>query len=116
MKTCPTCKGAGQQTRVMNSLFGQIQQAVTCETCRGKGKIPKKNARSAALKARPGQHQDITVKILAIDDGATIRLRERGEAAAGGSKGDLYIHIRVKAHKKFTREGDIILRRAYFHG
>ena len=30
MKTCPTCKGAGQQTRTMNSLFGQIQQAVVC--------------------------------------------------------------------------------------
>ena len=26
-----------------------------------------------------------------------------------GQKGDLYVHIRVKAHKKFTREGDIIL-------
>ena len=110
MKTCPTCKGAGQQTRVMNSLFGQIQQAVTCETCRGKGKIPEKECSVCRGKGTTRQHQDITVKIPAgIDDGATIRLRERGEAAAGGSKGDLYIHIRVKAHKKFTREGDIIL-------
>lgn len=32
-----------------------------------------------------------------------------GEAIGGGTKGDLYVHIRVKAHKKFTREGDIIL-------
>ncbi len=44
-----------------------------------------------------------------IDDGATIRLKEHGEAIGGGSRGDLYVHIRVKAHKKFTREGDIIL-------
>jgi hypothetical protein len=42
-------------------------------------------------------------------DGATIRLRERGEAIGGGAKGDLYVHIRVKAHKKFTREGDLVL-------
>ena len=28
MKTCPTCQGAGQQQRVMNTIFGQIQQAV----------------------------------------------------------------------------------------
>jgi molecular chaperone DnaJ len=34
---------------------------------------------------------------------------EHGEAIANGPKGDLYVHIRVKAHKKFTREGDIIL-------
>ena len=52
----------------------------------------------------------MTVKIPAgIDDGSTIRLRERGEAVGGGGRGDLYVHIRVKAHKKFTREGDIIL-------
>ena len=44
-----------------------------------------------------------------IDDGSTIRLKERGEATANGPKGDLYVHIRVKAHKKFTREGDLIL-------
>ena len=29
--------------------------------------------------------------------------------AAGGAKGELYVHLRVKAHKKFTREGDLIL-------
>ena len=44
-----------------------------------------------------------------MDDGATIRLREHGEAIANGPKGDLYINIRVKPHKRFTREGDIIL-------
>ena len=31
------------------------------------------------------------------------------EAIGGGARGDLYVHVRVKAHKKFTREGDIIL-------
>ena len=36
-------------------------------------------------------------------------MRERGEAIADGDRGDLYINIRVKAHKKFTREGDLIL-------
>jgi molecular chaperone DnaJ len=32
-----------------------------------------------------------------------------GEAIAQGEKGDLYVNIRVKPHKKFTREGDLIL-------
>ena len=54
--------------------------------------------------------QDLELKIPAgIDDGATIRLREHGEAIQGGPKGDLYVHIRVKPHKKFTREGNLIL-------
>ena len=54
--------------------------------------------------------QRVTLKIPAgVDDGAVIRLRERGEAIANGPKGDLYVNVRVKAHKHFTREGDIIL-------
>ena len=110
LKTCPDCQGAGQQTRVMNSIFGQIQQAVTCQTCRGKGKIPEKNCSVCGGKGTTRQTRDVKLKIPAgIDDGATIRLREHGEAVQGGAKGDLYVHIRVKAHKKFTREGNIIL-------
>jgi len=110
MKTCPTCKGAGQQTRVMNTIFGQIQQAVTCETCHGTGKVPEKVCSVCRGKGTERRKQTITLKVPAgIDDGATIRLREHGEAIGGGAKGDLYVHIRVKAHKKFTREGDIIL-------
>jgi len=110
MKTCPTCKGAGQQTRVMNTMFGAIQQAVTCETCKGRGKVPEKECTVCRGKGTERRQQDITIKVPAgIDDGSTIRLKERGEAVANAPKGDLYVHIRVKAHKHFTREGDIIL-------
>lgn len=110
MKTCPVCKGAGQQTRVMNTMFGPIQQSVTCEECRGRGKVPEKVCsvcRGAGVERRK---QKINLKVPAgIDDGATIRLSGRGEAIAAGQTGDLYVHIRVKADKHFTREGDIIL-------
>ena len=110
MKTCPTCGGSGQQIRVVNSIFGQIQQATTCPTCHGRGKVPEKVCTVCHGKGTERRKQTLTVKIPAgIDDGATIRLRERGEAVGGGGRGDLYVHIRVKAHKKFTREGDIIL-------
>ena len=110
MKTCPTCKGAGQQVRVMNTMFGPIQQAVTCPECKGKGKIPEMVCTKCHGSGVERREQTVKVKIPAgIDDGATIRLREHGEAIGGGAKGDLYVHIRVKAHKKFTREGDLIL-------
>lgn len=110
LKTCDTCKGAGQQTRVMNTMFGAIQQAVTCETCRGKGKVPEKACSVCKGEGVARREQSVKVKIPAgVDDGTTIRLRERGEAVGGGARGDLYVHIRVKAHKKFTREGDLIL-------
>ena len=110
MKTCPTCKGSGQQTRVMNTMFGAIQQTVTCETCDGRGKVPEKICTVCHGKGTERRRQTIKLKVPAgIDDGATIRLTGRGEAIGIGEKGDLYVHIRVKAHKHFTREGDIIL-------
>jgi molecular chaperone DnaJ len=110
LKTCPTCQGAGQQTRVMNTMFGAIQQAVTCETCKGRGRVPEKVCSVCKGVGTERRKQTIKLKIPAgIDDGATIRLKERGEATANGPKGDLYVHIRVRAHKHFTREGDLIL-------
>ena len=94
----------------MNTMFGAIQQAVTCETCHGRGKVPEKVCSVCRGKGTERRTQKITLKVPAgVDDGATIRLKERGEAMANGPKGDLYVHIRVKAHKKFTREGDLIL-------
>ena len=110
MKTCPTCHGAGQQTRVMNTMFGAIQQSVVCDNCQGRGKVPEKVCTVCRGKGTERRKQDIKLKVPAgIDDGATIRLSGRGEAIGQGKKGDLYINIRVKAHKHFTREGDIIL-------
>jgi len=110
MKTCPTCQGSGQQTRVMNTMFGAIQQNVTCETCQGRGKVPEKVCTVCHGKGTERGRQKIKLKVPAgIDDGSTIRLSGRGEAVGAGEKGDLYVNIRVKAHKHFTREGDIIL-------
>lgn len=110
LKTCPTCQGSGQVTRVMRTVFGNIQQATVCNECHGSGKVPEKVCSVCKGKGVTKQKQNIKLKVPAgIDDGATIRLKERGEAVARGAKGDLYVNVRVKAHKKFTREGDIIL-------
>lgn len=114
MKTCATCKGAGQQMRVMNTMFGPIQQATPCDDCRGTGRVPEKVCTVCRGKGTERRTETIKVKIPAgIDDGATIRLSKRGEAIADGEKGDLYINIRVKPHKQFTREGNIILSNEY---
>lgn len=58
--------------------------------------------------------KELKVKIPAgIDDGMSIRLNGKGGAAPkGGTKGDLYVFIRVKPHKHLTREGNIILSEA----
>ncbi len=110
LKTCDNCKGSGQITNVMRTVFGNIQQAAPCPKCSGRGQIPEKVCSVCHGKGTERRSQAVNLKIPAgVDDGATIRLREHGEAIAHGPKGDLYVNIRVKPHKKFTREGDLIL-------
>lgn len=110
LKTCDQCHGSGQVVTATRTIFGNIQQAAICPKCQGKGKIPEKICTVCKGRGTVNKKQNIELKIPAgIDDGATIRLREHGEAIAHGPKGDLYVNIRVKPHKKFTREGDIIL-------
>lgn len=110
LKTCDECNGTGQVTRVMRTILGNMQSQSPCPKCGGRGKIPEKPCSVCHGKGTERKKQSIKFKVPAgIDDGATIRLREQGEALANGPKGDLYVNIRVKAHKLFTREGDLIL-------
>jgi molecular chaperone DnaJ len=110
LKECDQCKGSGQVVTVTRTIFGNIQQAAICPKCKGAGKIPEKECSVCHGKGTQNKKQIIKLKIPAgIDDGATIRLREHGQAIANGPKGDLYINVRVKSHKLFTREGDLIL-------
>ena len=110
LKKCDECDGSGQIKRVTRTIFGNIAQATTCPKCHGQGRTAEKVCSVCHGQGTQRKNQQINLKIPAgIDDGATIRLREHGEAIAHGPKGDLYINIRVKPHKKFTREGDLIL-------
>ena len=110
LKTCDQCRGSGQVVSVTRTIFGNIQQASICPKCHGRGKIPEKVCTVCHGKGTQPKRQTVELKIPAgIDDGATIRLREHGEAIANGPKGDLYVNVRVKSHKHFTREGDLIL-------
>lgn len=110
LKTCDQCGGSGQVLNVTRTIFGNIQQATVCPKCRGTGKIPEKVCSVCHGRGTQAKRTTIALKIPAgIDDGATIRLREHGAAIANGPKGDLYVNVRVKPHKKFTREGDLVL-------
>jgi molecular chaperone DnaJ len=110
LKTCDQCGGTGQVVSVTRTIFGNIQQASVCPKCQGSGQVPEKECSVCKGKGTLSKRQTIALKIPAgIDDGATIRLREHGEAIANGPKGDLYVNVRVKPHKHFTREGDLIL-------
>lgn len=110
LKTCPTCHGSGQEVRTVNSIFGAMQQAMTCHTCGGRGKVTEKKCTVCGGKGTVRERQEIKLKIPAgVDEGSAIRLNGRGEATRDGVNGDLYVVIHVKPDKKFTRDGDLIL-------
>lgn len=116
LKTCPECKGSGQVSRVTRTIFGNINQVTTCPKCHGRGRVPEKECQVCKGRGTNLKRQKIKLKIPAgIDDGATIRLREHGEAIANAPKGDLYVNVKVKPHKQFTREGDLILSNEHIY-
>ena len=110
LKTCDTCAGRGQVNQAVRTIFGNIEQAVICPKCHGSGKVPEKVCTVCHGKGTEHKQRELQIKVPAgIDDGTTIRLREQGNAVARGQTGDLYVDVRVKPHKHFTREGDLIL-------
>jgi molecular chaperone DnaJ len=101
--TCPTCDGVGQ-VRMQQGFFS-IQQ--TCPQCRGSRTIINDPCGTCQGHGRVRESKTISVKIPAgVDTGDRIRLSGEGEAGEkGGPAGDLYVHVIVKEHPIFVREG-----------
>ncbi len=105
--TCPKCHGQGQIRTVRRTIFGNIASATTCNNCEGTGKVPEIACKVCGGSGSFKQQKVLSVKIPAgIDNGQSIRIQGEGEAGYRGSRpGDLFLKIRVKPHKQFTRDG-----------
>jgi molecular chaperone DnaJ len=101
--TCSTCAGAGQ-VRMQQGFFS-IQQ--TCPACKGAGTTIGDPCERCHGRGRVRKTKTLSVKVPpGVDDGDRIRLSGEGEAGRnGGPPGDLYVELRVKPHKLFTRDG-----------
>lgn len=104
---CSTCGGTGQVTRVVQSMFGQVQQRTVCSACNGSGTIPETSCGTCKGEGRTQQTETVSVDIPAgIDDGQQLRLQGQGDAGLRGQQaGDLYVTVRVKPDRRFEREG-----------
>ena len=100
---CSTCKGHGQ-VRFAQGFFS-VQQ--TCPDCGGSGKMIKNPCPDCRGSGVVQERKTVKVNIPAgVDDRAVLRLTGEGEAGhGGGPNGDLYVHISIKTHKIFTRQG-----------
>ncbi len=100
---CPTCAGHGQ-VRMQQGFFS-VQQA--CPKCRGQGKIISDPCAPCRGEGRVRDSKTISVKVPeGVDNDDRIRLSGEGQAGEnGGPSGDLYVHISVKGHPIFERDG-----------
>ena len=106
--TCPTCDGAGQVRRVRQSILGQMVTAGPCQQCSGQGTFIERPCPTCRGEGRHMQQCTYTVDIPAgVASGQTLRLQGRGSIGPrGGMTGDLYVHLRVRPHKLFERDGN----------
>jgi len=107
IRTCTACGGRGQ---VINSR-GIFSIAQTCGHCQGAGRLFDKPCRACRGEGRRERPSKIKLRIPAgVDTGSRLRSAGNGEAGfRGGTPGDLYVVLHVKAHPIFQRDGDDLL-------
>jgi molecular chaperone DnaJ len=107
-KTCSTCNGTGQVTRVTNTILGRMQTATTCNTCGGTGQIIDNRPSNADPNGFVTEEETVSIKIPAgVEDGMQLKVSGKGNAAPGnGISGDLLVAISEEPHPKLQREGD----------
>jgi molecular chaperone DnaJ len=110
-EVCRTCSGRGKISR--NQGFFVIQQG--CPTCGGQGSIIRHPCKTCQGARRVRRTQKLEVNIPAgVDTGVRLRLSDEGEASPmGGSRGDLFVEMRVQSDPDFERDGSDLYSRAY---
>jgi molecular chaperone DnaJ len=101
--TCGTCGGAGR-VRAQQGFF-LVER--TCPTCGGSGHVVRNPCRVCNGAGTVPREKTLAVQIPAgVEDGTRIRLSGEGEAGGrGATPGDLYVHVSVRQHSIFQRDG-----------
>ena len=105
-ETCSKCNGTGQITYTQQTMFGSVRNVTTCPDCGGTGKIIRDKCTVCHGTGYTSSRKRIQVNIPAgIDDGQSIRIREKGEPGVnGGPRGDLLVEVQVTRHPIFQRQ------------
>ena len=111
VEKCSVCGGTGKIRQVQTTILGQMQTTRTCSNCHGTGEVIREVCTDCKGKGTVKKQVKVSIKVpQGIDDGQTIVLRGEGEPGEkGGTKGDLYITIRVKRHSIYSRKGNNVI-------
>ncbi|MFN8208323.1 MAG: molecular chaperone DnaJ [Bacteroidales bacterium] len=106
--TCNTCRGAGQVTRVTNTILGQMQTSSTCPSCGGEGRTITNKCTSCHGEGIVQDSEVISLNIPAgVAEGMQMSVSGKGNAARrGGVNGDLLVIIQEEAHPELIRDGN----------
>ncbi|HTR18284.1 MAG TPA: molecular chaperone DnaJ [Acetobacteraceae bacterium] len=102
-ESCQTCGGAGK-VRAQQGFF-LIER--TCPTCGGTGRVVRNPCRACHGAGTVQRERTLQVTVPpGVEDGTRIRLAGEGEAGGQGvPPGDLYVHVLVRPHEIFQRDG-----------
>ncbi len=107
-KTCPTCGGSGQVTKIANTILGRMQTSTTCSTCGGTGQVIDHRPSGADTHGLKTVEETVSIKIPpGVEDGMQLKVSGKGNGAPGnGIPGDLLVAIETEEHSTLKREGD----------
>lgn len=107
-KTCDTCKGHGQVTRIQNTILGRMQTSAPCNVCGSSGQVIDKKPANADAHGLIVTEETVSINIPAgVVEGMQLKVSGKGNEAPGNSiPGDLLVAIEEKAHPSLQREGD----------
>ena len=102
-ETCTTCGGTGK-VRAQQGFF-LVERS--CPTCGGAGRVVRNPCRACGGAGTVQRERSLQVQVPAgVEDGTRIRLAGEGEAGPQGSPpGDLYVHVAIRPHELFQRDG-----------
>ncbi|WP_372651405.1 molecular chaperone DnaJ [Draconibacterium sp.] len=109
--TCGTCGGAGQVTRVQNTLLGQMQTNSACPTCQGEGKMITDKCNHCAGEGVVREEEVINIKIPAgVGEGMQLNVSGKGNTGRrGGINGDLLVVITEAEDEELVRDGNNLI-------
>ncbi|KJV69377.1 molecular chaperone DnaJ [Candidatus Neoehrlichia procyonis] len=98
---CSTCHGVGN----IRSQQGFFTIERTCHVCNGEGEVIQNKCKKCFGSGRTRSDVNLLVAVpKGIETGNKVRINGKGEAGYRGSQnGDLYVYVKVKNHKFFTR-------------
>ncbi|MGW9686983.1 molecular chaperone DnaJ [Flagellimonas sp. 2504JD1-5] len=107
-KTCSTCNGSGQVTKITNTILGRMQTATTCNTCGGAGQSIDNRPSGADAQGLTVEEETVSIKIPpGVEEGMQLKVSGKGNEAPGnGIPGDLLVAIETLEHDTLKREGD----------